>query len=360
MPEAKIAPSSLLRTGIAACVVAIDKHASAIQIFPAGTFDTPLGTLIGKGPWQLNAETAGQLISTVAARQNDILIDYEHQSLSANTLGHAAPAAGWIKPQSLVWQDDGLYAQNPDWNARAAAMIDAGEYRYLSPVFTYDTKTGAPQNLISIALTNTPAIDGMTAVSLAAAMAGYLTPQDTAMDELLERLRYLLNLPLTSTADEISAELDKLKVMIGATATADTAAASLTVWMTGKELECAALKAASPDPAKYVPIEAFLAVQQQRNSDAEDSKGQQVAALIAAHPGVIVPALKTWATELGKQDLNTLQEFIKNAQPIAALTRTQTQGKAPKLDTGDLDETELAVCRATGIDPDYFKQTRSN
>ncbi len=40
------------------------------------------------------------------------------------------------------------------------------------------------------------------------------------MDELLERLRYLLNLPVTTTAEEIAAQLDKLKAQIGADAAA--------------------------------------------------------------------------------------------------------------------------------------------
>lgn len=353
MSEAQIA--------IAACIVAIDKDASAIQIFPSGKFDSPMGAMIGKGPWELTEKSAQQLIATVAARQNDILIDYEHQSLSANQSGNPAPAAGWIKPTSLFWDDDGLYAQNPDWKAKAVAMIDADEYRYLSPVFTYDKKTGAPLNLISIALTNTPAIDGMSEVNLAAAMSGYLTQPESCMElsELMERLCYLLNLPITTTPAEMSAELDKLKGMIGA-GDAATAAASLPDLLASKDVEIAALKSAAPDPAKYVPMDAFLAIQQQRSSEAEDSKEQQVAALIAANPTIIVPALKTWAAELGKQDLDKLQEFIRTSKPIAALTATQTQGKVPESPGNDgLNETELAVCTSMGLDPELFKQHRN-
>lgn len=344
---------------IAACSIVIDKNAKSIQLFPAGEFSAPFGAMLGEGPWRLNQDSAEKLIAAVARRSNDILIDYEHQSLTANKEGHAAPAAGWINTTSLVWTDTGLYAQKPDWKAKAAAMIDADEYRYLSPVFTYDSVTGTPLNILSVALTNTPAIDGMAAVSLAALMAGTTTPEEPVMDlsELMERLCYLLNLPITTTPTDMLAELDKLKGMIGGDA---TAAASLPDLLTGRETEIAALKSAintlksaQPDPAKFVPIEAFLAVQAQHRQQSEDTLEQKVAALIAAHPDVIVPALESWATELGKQDIGKLEEYIGNAKPIAALTSTQTGGKAPTettIPTGD----DAAVMKALGLTAEQF------
>jgi len=326
MPKAQIA--------LAACLISLGKNTGEIQLFPAGKFDAPMGSLLGAGPWQLTETGAKQLIAAVGLRQNDILIDYEHQSLTANKEGHSAPAAGWIKPDSLIWKDTGLYAQNPDWKDKAATMINADEYRYLSPVFSYDKKTGEVLNIFSIALTNTPGIDGMTAISVAAAMTAYLTnQQDTPMeiDELMERLRYLLNLPLTTTPAEMAGELDKLKAMIGTEAVAAT---SLIDLLTHKESEIAALKSATPNPADYVPMSAFLAVQQLQQQMDAIGKEQAVAALIAAHPTVIIPALTPWATALGKQDIGALQRYIESAPPIAALTANQTQGNAP--DSKDL------------------------
>ena len=68
---------------------------------------------------------------------------------------------------------------------RAAAMIEAGEYRYLSPVFRYDSETGEVLELLHVALTNTPALDGMDPVRLlAAASRLYPTREDSqAMNE---------------------------------------------------------------------------------------------------------------------------------------------------------------------------------
>jgi phage I-like protein len=76
--------------------------------------------------------------------------------------------------------------------------------------------------LLNAALTNTPAVDGMEEVLLAAAslMAAHLTTEgQTEMDEeflneLLSNLRWMLNLPTASTKEEIMAELQKIITMI--------------------------------------------------------------------------------------------------------------------------------------------------
>jgi hypothetical protein len=49
-----------------------------------------------------------------------------------------------------------LLGSSVKWTARATAMIKAGEYRYISPVFQYNKETGAVIRLINAALTNNP------------------------------------------------------------------------------------------------------------------------------------------------------------------------------------------------------------
>lgn len=231
---------------IAACVIPLQSNAEAIQLFPAGQFDAPLGAMKGQGPWKLDNDSAQKLIALVAARKNDILIDYEHQSLQAASNGKPSPAAGWVSPLALEWRENGLFAKNPKWNTAALSMIEADEYRYLSPVFTYDPQTGTPLNILSVALTNTPAIDGMMAVSLAALSQSFLPPLENPMelDDLMERLRYLLNLPLTTTPQEMVAQLDKLKTMIAPQN--GMAATSLIDVLAAKDQQIAALTAKHP------------------------------------------------------------------------------------------------------------------
>lgn len=91
-------------------------------------------------------------------RQVDLVIDYEHQTLS----GQVAPASGWIK--ELYIGDDGSLMGKVEWTTKATEFIKNGEYKYISPVFNFgaiNEKTGAYQGatLHSASLTNTPFLD---------------------------------------------------------------------------------------------------------------------------------------------------------------------------------------------------------
>jgi phage I-like protein len=131
------------------------------------------------------------------------VVDYEHQTLLAAQNGHPAPAAGWFS--KLEWRESGLFAIDVEWTERATQMIEGGEYKYISPVFAYDKKTGKVLRLLHAALTNNPALDGMDAV--AASQYQLLNTEKLSMNELLEQLRWLRNMPVT--VDEVVTELQK-------------------------------------------------------------------------------------------------------------------------------------------------------
>lgn len=138
--------------------------ARSMQLLPSGEFRTADGRPASIAHWRLNAEIADRVIAASAAAVNDLVIDYEHQTLRTETNGRPAPAAGWFK--RLEYRAAlGLFATDVRWTEAAARMIQAGEYRYISPVFSYD-ETGAVLRIISAALTNTPGLDGMDAVAL--------------------------------------------------------------------------------------------------------------------------------------------------------------------------------------------------
>ncbi len=161
--------------GIAICT--LTASAGAIQLFPAGEF----GATDGRGPWRLGEATAKALIDKVKARANDLVVDYEHQSILSKDNGMPAPAAGWIKSDSLRFEmDKGLFADNPSWTTKAKAHIKEGEYKYVSPVFSYNPKSGKILDLLHVALTNHPALDGMSEVTLAAATR-FLTQKENMM-----------------------------------------------------------------------------------------------------------------------------------------------------------------------------------
>ena len=160
--------------GIAILSLRVRPGVPLVRLIPAGRFDAPRGSMAGTGPWNLTAAAAARIIAVNAVRQADILIDYEHQLLASADNGAPAPASGWIDPRSLTYveagEEPGLYGV-VKWTARAAALIDADEYRYLSPVFPYDPATGEPLDLVHVALTNYPAIDEPVRAALSAALS---------------------------------------------------------------------------------------------------------------------------------------------------------------------------------------------
>ena len=91
-----------------------------------------------------------------------LAIDYEHQSLgryNARPDG-LRPAAGWIG--RLEVRDDGLWACEVSWTARARELLRSGEYRYFSPVIYWtDEDYTDVAGLGPVALTNDPAMRGV-------------------------------------------------------------------------------------------------------------------------------------------------------------------------------------------------------
>jgi len=108
----------------------------------------------GRGSYQVTPEDLDRLVAAHEAKGLDLVIDYEHQSLT----GGKAPAAGWIK--ELEAREDGLWAR-VEWTAAARQHLEAREYRYFSPVLRVESDSRRLLELVSLALTNTPAIAGL-------------------------------------------------------------------------------------------------------------------------------------------------------------------------------------------------------
>lgn len=134
--------------------------ATSFRILPSGRFSAADGRPEGGQGWFIDAKIAYSLIAQARERSNDYVIDYEHQTMITAQNGKPAPAAGWFK--NLEWRDDGLYVVDARWTDAAKQAILAREYRYISPVFTFDLVTGHVQKLVNVAITNHPALDGLT------------------------------------------------------------------------------------------------------------------------------------------------------------------------------------------------------
>ncbi|MBS5879919.1 MAG: hypothetical protein KIC63_07260, partial [Clostridium sp.] len=139
-----------------------------IKLFPLGLVKSQ------KGDFLIDTEAYNSILNHFKAHHVDIPIDYEHQTLQ----DVQAPAAGWIK--DLILKQDGVYA-SVEWTEKAAQYLAAKEYRYLSPVVSVRESDRKALLLHSAALTNTPAIDGMTAIVNSAKVG---SPSKTPLDDM--------------------------------------------------------------------------------------------------------------------------------------------------------------------------------
>lgn len=86
----KTPPNNL---GIAACAISVTPTGE-VQLFPAGKFRAVDGRPKDAPHWFVDAKMAASIIADFEARQNDTVIDYEHQTMLASQNGQPAPAAG--------------------------------------------------------------------------------------------------------------------------------------------------------------------------------------------------------------------------------------------------------------------------
>ena len=294
-----------------------------IELLPAGP------DIIGADGRAWTLPDPQSLVTAFAQRNSALVVDWEHASEHRAPHGLDAPAAGWI--DQIEVRDGGAVWGHVAWTDKAAAQIAAREYRYLSPVFTYEKAGSRIVALVSVGLTNQPNL------SLTA-----LNQQGTPMnDDLLERLRYLLNLPTLATVEEVIAELDKLRTQLAAAPT-DTA---------GNRLSLSALLATAINRTEVQPLEKFVPradydatliratnAEQQLQALRAEQRKEQVDALIAKalSAGQITPATQDYYRAMCQTETG-VAEFEKFLALAPAVI-----GGSPKLD-GKPPGTDVAM-----------------
>ncbi len=358
-----------LAVALAACSYSLgsvaDDNTIWLQVTPAGHFKPADGREIKVPAWHIDQAVATKVIERFRATKNKRVVDYEHQTLRKEENGQPAPAAGWYT--DLQWREgEGLFAQ-VQLTARAAQYIAEGEYQYFSPVFLYHPTTGDVLDVQMGALTNAPAIDGMQELSLrAAASFGCFddSPEENPVNPLLLAVCAALGLQADKTTEEqaiaaLTAFNNDLRKLLGEGEASD-----------GKAVlaACTGLKAkaaTSVDPAQFVPLsvvdglKAEMAALTARlgERDEKDLDSQIQGAL---EDGRLHKTMEEWARDLGKNNRAALTAYLDKAQPIAAITGSQTGGKPPVADekTG-LTQDELAVCSAMGLTTEQFKAAKA-
>jgi len=126
----------------------------------------------GAQKFAITRQTLADLVANFKRRTIDTVIDYEHASeFPELAQGGPIPAAGWLTAVDDAPDAAGILWGTAKFTARAAAMIAAEEYRFISPVINYgarDKHTGEAQGatLESAALTNRPFLEGLPAIAM--------------------------------------------------------------------------------------------------------------------------------------------------------------------------------------------------
>ncbi|MCL6612621.1 MAG: phage protease [Peptococcaceae bacterium] len=307
-----------------------------IQFLPYGR------TVTDKGEMLVDELAVRELMKFLAAKKNDIVIDYEHQTLE----GGEAPAAGWIKEITFKGAD-GLWAR-VEWTPRAMEYLRNKEYRYLSPVVWARKSDNRVVYIHSAALTNTPAIDGM--VPLVNKVSN--EKEEKGLDELLQQMRWMLNLPITATAEEIIAELQKVIEQVKKAEGLIANKEILTLLDLAEDATLDQAKGriiALKNPSGYVKAEEYNELK--RRLDLRDRDDLVSMALKA---GKVAPAQKAWAEEYALKDPAGFKAFLEAAPQVVPLE--EISGGDPKPAGGKVGDAQLMVNKMLGISDEDFKK----
>jgi len=271
-----------------------------------------------QGNFVVDDEAAGLIVGSFDAHGVDVPIDYEHQTLGGKYSAPSgrAPAAGWIKK---LWREPGTGLQAlVCWNGTTRDAIREGSYRYLSPVLMVRKADQRAVALHSAALTNKPAIVGMSRVA--------------ASDRLAEQV----NAAVIANPEEAKAAMDRLRELLGASEEAKlaellaAAVAKLEELMKGdvtEDKEPAEPVANAVPPAGFVAQADYDKVVASERELREEHRGGEVDELLDRYTlqNKLNPhndKQMTLARAHAMRDPQGFAEWMEAATPIVAAGRT--------------------------------------
>ena len=342
-----------MKLRIAALTSPLSGSDGPVNLIPDGTFRAVDGRPHGISGWRIDAAIAGRVIHAVrtyrdpdtgkeSTRSTKLVINYEHPQAN----GQPMPAAGFVDRSQLTYQPGVGISAPVQWTARARAHIDAGEYAYLSPVISYDPKSGEVRDLHLAGLTNTPALDSLLPLAALAERLGLDLPTDTEDSSMsLDIAALRQKLGIADDADG-TAILEKVGSLVAQTQ--QVAALSEQV---------ATLKAAAPDRAQYVPLAVYQEALAALKQAGESAETAELSALI--EKGLTdgrIPGEQTVAW-LKSQPLDAVRRYLADAPVLAALKSTQTAGRHEGEKPAALTEEQRTVCALMGIPETEFLKT---
>lgn len=319
----------------------------------------PLGHVkSAKGEFDVDGESFAAMKAQIAQRGVDLVVDYEHQTLT----GEQAPAAGWVKELFL---DDGQIKARVEWTDRAKAYLSNREYRYLSPVITVRKADNKAMGLHSIALTNTPAIEHMEAIVNSLNFEGGQNTMD-----FMKELAKLLGLGEDATEEQVK---EALKACLEENKSLKESAAEAAKQqppendkvVANKEVcELLGLKAGAATADVAAAIMALKSgniggvnlVEQVKSLEAKlADRDAEEAVEMALKAGKITPAQREWAKGYALKNLEDFRGFVEKAPQVVPMGDVGgPESLALKRD--EVDEATLLVCKQLGISAEDVKQ----
>lgn len=312
----------------------------------------PFGHVVSqKGEFDVDEESLAAMKEQIAQRGVDLVVDYEHQTLT----GERAPAAGWVKE---LFAEDGHIKARVEWTIPAKQYLENKEYRYLSPVITVRKSDNKATGLHSLALTNTPAIAGMTPIVNSSTFQG----GETNMNELIKKLAAALGLGEDADEEQIltalSACVEENKALKEAAEGGkkpgeggkpedqdDGIVANKSV------CELLGLKAGASTADVAASIMALKGGVDGRVKALEEKladRDAEEAVELALKSGKITPAQRGWAKGYALKSPDGFKEFLEKA-PQAVPMSEIAGGDALALKGDKPDEATMLVCKQLGV-----------
>ena len=300
------------------------------------------GKLDGEGKFLVDRQAYDALVKAVASRGNDIVFDYEHQTVQ-NT---KAPASGWIKE---IRYDDGVgIMARMDWTEEAIEYITKNEYRYFSPVFMVRKSDKRVVDLHSVALTNVPKTNHLTPLL---AKLGATLKEENDMD-FLKKIIAKLGMADDATEDAVIEAVEKLKNKPPETKEViakDVLAALDLKEESDTSVVVASIHALKQTEKGMVSQAAFQELQ--KKLVARDADEIVAKALV---DGKITPEQKDWAHEYAERDLEGFKTFAAKAPVVIPLKKLP--GKQTEVDQANIDEATKTVAKMMDVSTEDIKK----
>jgi phage I-like protein len=279
--------------------------------------------------WLYDTAAEVLVLDSFTQRGLDLAIDINHALQHAAPKGGESPAAAWI---DKLEPRDGAMWGHVAWTPRGGEAVVNREYRYLSPVFDYESATGRIARLVSVGLVNTPNL------------------RQTALNS---------EEPPVALSAAIA-----LALGLNAEATDETAVAAINTLKTAR-----AANSENPSLERFVPRADYDAMQTratnaeqtlatQKKADHDTAVNAEITAALQA--GKITPATEGFyrASCADEAGLASFKTFVGVA-PVIAADQANLDKKAAATATA-LNAEEAAMCESLCIEPAAFLAAKAD